>query len=583
MKIGAAVTAAVVAPLRGRSLRAAISLLVLIVGAVAVFSVGFHAIMAVEGRDYSWPTSIYWTIVTMSTLGFGDIVFESDLGRIYSVVVLLTGAVLILILLPFTFIQLIYVPWREALREARAPRSLPASTRGHLLVTGRDPVEEALAQRARASGLRCVLLVEDTEEALTLSEQGYDVMVGSLDEPETYRAARFDQAAMLFTAQTDERNSNIAFTAREVSSEGLVVTTARSPDAVDVLQLAGADHVVELGRSLGEAFARRILTPDARCSEISRFDDLVIAETSAAGTDLVGLTLADLELRHRFGVSVVGVWDRGTLQPAAPDVRIEESSILLLAGEEQGLADYDAAYSEDPAGETDPIEGPVVILGGGRVGRATASNLQDQGIACRVVERLEERVRHIEGAVIGDAADIAVLRRAGIEEASAVVVTTHDDDTNVFLTLYCRRLRGDVEILGRARLDRNVSTIHRAGADFVLSYASTGATEAWNLLREDSTLLLAEGLIVFRVPMPSILAGRRLANTSIPSETGCTVVAVVHNGHATTAVNGDTLLPPSADLVLIGDADAETCFLQRYVASDAGRSWWSPLAAIFRR
>jgi len=584
MKFTAAMTAAVTAPLRGRSLRAVLGLTVAIVGSVLVFSVGFHAIMEMEGRDYSWPTSIYWTVVTMSTLGFGDIVFESDLGRIFSVVVLLTGAVLILVLLPFTFIQLVYLPWREAMREARAPRQLPGSVTGHLLVTGRDPVEEALAHRARASGLRCVLLVEDTEEALTLNEAGYDVMVGPLDEPATYRAARIDQATMLFTARSDERNSNIVFTAREVSDDGLVVTTARSPDAVDVLHLAGADHVIDLGRSLGTAFARRILTPDARCSEISRFDDLVIAETSTAGTDLVGLTVADLDLRNRFDVSVVGVWDRGSLQPPFPEVAIEETSVLLLAGTESALAAYDAAYADlsDGSGSSTDDEGTVVIIGGGRVGRATAEVLHDEGIPCRVIERLEERVSHLEDTVIGDAADLQVLRRAGIEQARAVIITTHDDDTNVFLTLYCRRLREDIEILGRSRLDRNVSTMHRAGADFVLSYASTGAIEAWNVMREDSTLLLAEGLVVSRIPMPKVLGGRILRDTSITEDTGCSVVAVVHEGEADTHIDGSTLLPPGADLVLIGDDRAEERFLQRYVATNGGPGWWSRLTSALR-
>ena len=54
-----------------------------------------------------------------------------------------------------------------------------------------------------------------------------------------------------------------------------------------------------------------------------------------------------------------------------------------------------------------------------------------------------------------------------------MLVTTHDDDINVYLTLYCRRLGPDLQIISRANLDRNVSTLHRAGADAVLSYATT--------------------------------------------------------------------------------------------------------------
>jgi voltage-gated potassium channel len=117
------------APDNEASVRALVRLSGLIVGAVALFSVGFHAIMAFEGRDYSWWTSVYWTLVTMSTLGYGDITFLSDLGRMYSLVVLFAGAILILVMMPFTFIQVVYLPWRSAMRRAGAPRELPASIR----------------------------------------------------------------------------------------------------------------------------------------------------------------------------------------------------------------------------------------------------------------------------------------------------------------------------------------------------------------------------------------------------------------------------------------------------------------------
>ncbi|MEX1280987.1 MAG: NAD-binding protein [Acidimicrobiia bacterium] len=567
MKFLAVITAALSAPLRGGTFKAVARITVLILGFVALFSVGFQVIMASEGREFSWISAVYWTVVTMTTLGFGDIVFMSDLGRMYSLVVLIVGAVLILVLLPFTFIQVVYLPWRDAVREAQTPRRLPQDTSGHLILTGLGSVEDALIQRADRSGVPYVLVVEDIEEAQRLAEDGYRVMVGAFDEPETYRAARAETAAMVFAAQSDERNSNIAFTVREVTDRAIVVTTAHSEDAVDVLHLAGADHVIQLGRSLGYAFARRVLTDDATSSEISRFDDLVIAETAATGTDLVGKTLADLDLRHRFGVSVVGLWDRGRLHVAVPHLRIEQSSVLLLAGSEEALAAYDASAAPDQE-DADQSLGPVLIIGGGRVGRAAAESLTERSVPFTVVERIPERVRHLDpdNVVVGDASDLEVLRAAGLEDASVIMITTHDDDTNVFLTLYCRRLREDPEILGRVRVDRNVSTLHRAGADFVLSYASTGAIEAWNVLKEDSTLLLARGLVVFRLPMPPELAGSRLADVDIPADTGCTVVALVTEGHGVVQLDGNTILRPDADLLLIGDEEAEERFLERYVA-----------------
>ena len=95
---------------------------VLLVAVVLLYGWLFHAIMAREGQDHSWFTGIYWALTVMSTLGFGDITFHSDLGRAFSTVVLLTGMVLLLIILPFLFIQVVYAPWLE--RRSRGRRSL---------------------------------------------------------------------------------------------------------------------------------------------------------------------------------------------------------------------------------------------------------------------------------------------------------------------------------------------------------------------------------------------------------------------------------------------------------------------------
>ena len=96
-----------------------------LIAMVTVYSVLFHYLMAWEGREYSWITGVYWTLTVMSTLGFGDITFHTDLGLLFSIIVLLSGMVFMLTLLPFTFIQFFYAPWMEAQAEARAPRQLP--------------------------------------------------------------------------------------------------------------------------------------------------------------------------------------------------------------------------------------------------------------------------------------------------------------------------------------------------------------------------------------------------------------------------------------------------------------------------
>lgn len=553
------------APSRARNIRVVLWLLVALLAMVVVYSVLFHVIMANEGRDHSWMTGFYWTLTVMSTLGFGDITFESDLGRFFSVVVLISGAMFILVLLPFAFIQFVFVPWVAHRDATRAPRQLPEGTRGHIILTDNGAIEDALIRRADNSMVPYVVLVAELEHALALHDQGYRVMVGPLDDPETYRAARVEHAALVAATNADTANTNIAFTVREIDAHVPIVATATAEASVDILQLAGCNEVLRLGEMLGQAIARRVLGSDGRSHVVGEFGGLRIAEASMAGSSLVGETLLDADLRGRFNLNAVGAWDRGRFSIAGPQTPITATTVLILAGSDDQLAAYDAAFGVDR-----PLDTPAIIIGGGRVGRAAGRALMRADIDHRIIEQQADRIRDADHYVLGDAAELRVLKEAGIEDTSAVLVTTHDDDINVYLTIYARKLRPDVQIIARANLDRNVTTLHRAGADAVLSYASTGATAIWNTLGFNDTLVLAEGLDVFRVAMPAGLAGRSLADGAIRQTTGCNVVAVLQHGDIETNPDATRPLPADADLIVIGDDEAEGRFHQAFPTAVPG-------------
>lgn len=89
MKAVALVLKILANPSRRRNLVALAKLLLAFVIMVSVFTVLLHWIMEMEGQKHSWVTGVYWVLVVMSTLGFGDITFQSDIGRIFSGVYLL--------------------------------------------------------------------------------------------------------------------------------------------------------------------------------------------------------------------------------------------------------------------------------------------------------------------------------------------------------------------------------------------------------------------------------------------------------------------------------------------------------------
>ncbi|HSM46002.1 MAG TPA: NAD-binding protein [Acidimicrobiia bacterium] len=544
---------------RRRRAQVLVALLVVFVVVVVGFSALFHELMEMEGRSYSWPSSIYWTLTTMTTLGFGDITFQSDAGRIFSVVVLLTGSAFVLVMLPFIFIQFVFIPWMAEREQRRAPKSLQARTTGHILITAWGPVEAALVERTETAGVPYVIVVEDVVEAGRLHDEGRNVIVGALDDPETYRNARIEEAAMIVASRSDPANTNIAFTVREIAPDVTIVATANSPASVDILEIAGADRVVQLGEILGSAMAARSLGLGGRTHAIGRFGELLIAEAGIVGTDLVGQTLAEARLRARLGIGIVGVWRRGNFEIATADTKLDPSTILLLAGSKKQLMAFDERHA---AGVDDALS--AVIIGGGRVGRAIGRAYGEAGIDYTIVEKLPERRREGVPYVIGDAADREVLEHAGIDEAEAVVVTTHEDDVNVYLTRYCRGLRPEARIVSRARLDRNVSTLYRAGADAVLSYAATGSTAIWNHFRGGETVLVAEGLSVMRTQVPPGLMGRTLAETHVHRRTGCNVVAIETASGTTTTPDPHQPLPDDGIMIIVGSDESFSRFRELF-------------------
>ncbi|MES2659705.1 MAG: NAD-binding protein [Verrucomicrobiota bacterium] len=534
-------------------------LVTMLIVLVVIYSEAFHLLMEREGRDYSWVTGVYWTLTVMTTLGFGDVTFHGDAGRVFSIVVMMTGVMFLLVILPFTFIEFFYAPWMKAQASARTPRELPAETRDHVIFTDYDPITRALIPLLEKYGHSYVVLTQNIVEGLELYEQAVQVAVGDLDDPETYRRMRLPQAAMLVATRSDVLNTNITFTARELAENVPIVASASTDAARDVLELAGATHVLRLDRTMAQALSRRVIGRDCAAHVIGTTKGLQIAEANAARTELEGLTLANSQIRARTGVSIIGVWDHGRLTTVEPDTVIKRQTVLVLAGTAEQISSYNSTFSRKLPGKSH-----VIIVGGGRVGRITSRLLTEAGLSTTIIEKVAERVAGHPEAIIGDATHIEVLKAARAREADTIIVTTHDDDLNISLTIFFRRLRENIQIISRCTLDRNVQTLHRAGASLVLSSASMGANTIFNMIRESDNLLLAEGVFVFPSPVPKKMAGRKLADSAVRSETGCTVIAVEHEGERTVNPEPDVVIPAGGTLLLIGTLEAEENFLKAF-------------------
>jgi len=268
------------------------------------------------------------------------------------------------------------------------------------------------------------------------------------------------------------------------------------------------------------------------------------------------------------GLNVVAVWERGRLLPAGPDTMLSEHSVPVVLGTEEQVTELDALFVIYQPTE----EAPVLVIGGGNVGQAVARALRERDVQVTILDAdpsLRDKLSEtVDRVVIGDAANLDTVKRAGIEEARSVVLTTNDDATNLFLTIYCRRLGRTAHIISRISHDWNLEAIHRAGADFALSHGSLAVQTLVAMIRGRELIVLGEGTELFVERTPEHLFGKRLAESGIGSASGLNVVAIREDDHFWPNPTPSTTLTARSELVMIGSGEQR----QRFLAMSNGHA-----------
>ncbi len=546
------------------NIRALVSYMLLLFVTVTIFATGFRLIMyQVEGQEHTWITGFYWALTVMTTLGFGDITFHSDIGRLFSIVVLLTGVVMLLIVLPFVFIRHFYAPWVESRLQLHAPRAVPPGTKDHVILCGLDSLASALLGQLQLQGIKHFVIEPDPVKATQMYIDGMPVVAGGVEDRATYEALAVESARLVVANCADTINTNITLTIRDLSSSVPIATVAEHEQSIDLLELSGSNHVLPHKMQLGEHLANRVNVGHLCCHVVGRLGELLIAEFPVHNTPLVGKSLREMKLRDTLGMNVVAVWERGRLVPVTPDTVLVEGSFPVVMGTEEQITNLDTylvIYNTN--------FNPVIVVGGGKVGCVTAQALKDRGVTVHMIERRGALRSTLEGVAdelfIGDAADLELLMGAGLADAPSVLLTTNDDAMNIYLAVYCRRLNPEVRVVSRITHERNVEAVHRAGADFVLSYPSLGAESVMSLLQSRESVILGEGFDLFYVPVPPALVGKNLATSHIRARTGLNVLALRQPGSEVVPVTAETILESGCELVMLGSESQRLDFTAEF-------------------
>jgi Trk K+ transport system NAD-binding subunit len=549
-----------------RNINALLKYVLFVLGVIAVFAILFHVIMLyAEGRNFSWVTGLYWTLTVMSTLGFGDITFESDIGRIFTIIVLLSGIVLLLIMLPFAFIRFFYAPWLEAQIHTQCPRAVPPGTAGHLIICRYDSIAPNLIKRLLHTRIPYFVIEADSTKASRLNDEGISVIQGDVDNVATYEKMNVKAARMVFANAGDTANTNITLTVREIAPEIPIAAVVSNEDSIDILELSGANHVLPLKQILGEHLANRISVNGERARVVRTFEDWLVVEFTIHNTRFEGLKIRDSDIRQLTGMNIVGVWEHGHLLPADPDHVFEDLSVPVAIGTREQVDKLEMLLTPE---KPEPSDASVLIIGGGKVGYAAAKALKRKDVTVFMIDCAKELRESLllvaDRVTIGDAADRDVLMKGGLSDASLVILSTNSDAVNIYLSIYCRRLNPDIRIVSRITHERNLEAIHRAGADFVLSYAPLGAESVVSLVQGRDPVVIGEGVELFNVRVPTKISGQTLAESRIGEDTGLVVLAIRTEDETDANPQPATPLPRGARLSVLGTLEQFRKFKEKF-------------------
>ncbi|HUY22562.1 MAG TPA: potassium channel protein [Acidimicrobiales bacterium] len=210
----------------------------------------------------------------------------------------------------------------------------------------------------------------------------------------------------------------------------------------------------------------------------------------------------------------------------------------------------------------DRMSGHVVVCGWGRVGREVARFLDAAGRQVVVVDRDAARMSEVPyPSVTGDVTEDATLMAAGVERAATLVAALDTDADNLFVTVACRSMRPDLQIIARARNESSEPKLIRAGANRVVNPQQLGGDRMASFVTQPHVVdfvdvVMHDGTLEFRLEeMPvsatSPLTGNTLRAVRLHDTTGALVLAI-RRPDGTFATNPAPEVTVEAGDVLIG-------------------------------
>jgi Trk K+ transport system NAD-binding subunit len=498
-------------------------------------------------KNADFFTAVYWVIMTMTTTGYGDIYPVTMLGRMFTIVVMVTG---ILFIFAIVF-PLMVTPIME--RWLKAPRGGPPDwIKDHVVICGYNALVDSLIGEMSSTGKPFVIIDSSDKNVSTLQRHGYYAILGDSSDEESLQLAQIGKASALIANVGDEKNAAVVITASQMSS-CKVIALVESMDTSDYLKFAGAHIVVSPKRILGMNLGMTAIS--SIDFEATNLVDLggnmkICKLPIYPDNPMVGKKLKDLKLRENTGATVIAIFKKGRfIVSPPPTIVIEEASVLMAVGTEDQLKKMSSlAKIKVPV-----CQGEAIIAGFGDVGKEVAIHFDEKKIPYKIIDR---KAYPDKDQVVGDAADKQSLIDAGILSASTFIVTLNDDNKNMLATLMARSMNPHISIIARANLDRSVGKIYRAGADYVTSLSTIGGEILARIVEKgvfEDTIMLTENVMLSKFEVKgSLIENRTIKDTAMRSSIGCSIVGYIENGQFYPSPEPSRVIGENMTIIIVG-------------------------------
>ncbi len=297
-------------------------------------------------EGYSLLQAFYMTIITVSTVGYGEVKPLSDTGRIFSCILIL-GGFATLAFSASTIARFVFEKVVTSMSEERKMQKQISQLRAHCIICGCGRVGSVAAESFSRAGAKFVGVEADSEQVERLRERGFLVIQGNCTDEEILLKANIKTAAgLLALAGSDPENLFITLTARELNPTLHIIARAVEATSEKKLLRAGADKVISLFATAGREFANELLiaTGKLKVKEVLSPSPAVAPRwiTVREGSSMVGQTIE--EVSREMGQEVIGLrrGNRDWLCPSKEERLNCNDSLLILESQgelkEEGLA-----------------------------------------------------------------------------------------------------------------------------------------------------------------------------------------------------------------------------------------------------